>query len=79
MVIFGSFLLFRRQSSKVCMVVLIIYSKSLQAHNSSEPFPKTCEHLLFLAVGVPGFNDDSEHISRFLTENQINESIFIDM
>jgi hypothetical protein len=31
-------LLFRRQRSKVHMAVLITYSESLRAHDSSEPF-----------------------------------------
>jgi hypothetical protein len=32
-------LLFRRQRSEVCMVVLITYSNSLRTHDSNEPFP----------------------------------------
>jgi hypothetical protein len=32
-------LLFRRQRSEVHMAVLITYSESLRAHDSSEPFP----------------------------------------
>jgi hypothetical protein len=42
----AGFLLFRRQSSKVCMEILIMYSESLQAHDSNEPFSNDMQALI---------------------------------